>query len=172
MTWINYACFQWTADRHLPAAPSKASCRFTAVPQFWFARSAQPIRLGPMHKFHPIISSSIWSAASGNFQYPGTPIFDAHVSLPSNYLITKSFSLYFASARRGSIHFTLRSRQNYLFIVVSLKTIGHAASRLNALCALAPFALACIHDHWCPFIVSQREIIGTHQEDCPHHSRC
>jgi hypothetical protein len=37
---------------------------------------------------------------------------------------------------------------------------------------LAPFASACIHDHWCPLIVSQHEIIGTHQEDCPHHSRC
>ena len=37
---------------------------------------------------------------------------------------------------------------------------------------LAPFALACIHDHWCSLIVSQCEIIGTHQEDFPHHSRC
>ena len=90
------------------------------------------LRLGPIHKSHPIILSSIWSAASDNLQYPRTPIFDAHVSSIQLYRHQKLFlsSLCFgrlpqmqgfASARSGILHFTLRSRQNYLFIVISLE---------------------------------------------------
>ena len=141
-------CIQWTADRHLPAAPSKASCHFTAVPQFWFARSAQPLRLGTMHKSHPIISSSIWSAASGNFQYPRTPTFDAHVSLPSNYLVyarccasaqqTGAFTINCWPNQTSSTRVEHRSSMNSLIFVCALNLSGQTHVGLAAILATEP----------------------------------
>jgi len=137
------------------------------VPQFWFARSAQPLRLGTMHKSHPIISSSIWSAASGNFQYPRTPIFDAHVSLPSNYLVyarcsasvqqTGAFAINCWPHQTSSTRVERRSSMNSLIFVCDLSLFGRTHIGLAAILAAEPSAFVCaLSWQQCPFLLAGR----------------
>ncbi len=130
--------------------PIKSLVPFYCSASVLVARSAQPLRLGTMHKSHPIISSSIWSAASGNFQYPRSPIFDAHVSLPSNYLMyarccasaqqTGAFAINCWPNQTSSTRVEHRSSMNSLIFVCALSLFGQTHVGLAAILATEPSA--------------------------------
>ncbi len=67
-------------------------CRFTAVPQFWFAPLRRPQRFGPMHEYRPIFLLLIWKQQVASSNYPCTPTFDEYVSCDYSQAFPSSLS--------------------------------------------------------------------------------
>ncbi len=133
VTWINQACFQWTADHCLPTAPSKASlvplycctsilvCPFKATTKVW------PHAWVPSNLF--VIDLE---AASGKLQLPSHPNFWrlCLLHLFSSSTVKHTFSASTIPQMQGRptniiflprlLHFTLYIWKNYIFVLVSL----------------------------------------------------
>ncbi len=164
-TWSNQVCFQWTVDHCLPAALSKASlvllyrctsilvCPFEATTKVWL-RAWVPSNLFVVNL----------EAASGNFNCPCAPTFSAYVSCDCSQAFLSS--LRFAQVPypkckedRWPPYFCLSQEwhpplhdSHLAKLSFCLGVLGRLSAMLHCnwlhLVPLAPFASACIHDHW------------------------